>query len=152
MSFVHFLLRPQFDLHHLHQTCPNITFYYKLSKSQKKKILLQYWSFFFTISRSARSIVSFRIEIKIIWFVSNRSLFPTITYPERKFSLSLSAKSLFINCWVGGDWHFLIMGYWGCAAGWGHIFTAELTIMGSPFQAFLIEFTKMVSHFSGLWD
>ena len=36
--------------------------------------------------------------------------------------------------------HFLVIGYWGCAAGWGGIFTAGLTIMESPFQAFSIEF------------
>ena len=35
--------------------------------------------------------------------------------------------------------HSLVMGYWGCAAGWGHIFTTRLTIMGSPIQAFSIE-------------
>ena len=31
----------------------------------------------------------------------------------------------------GGGEHFLIRGYWGCAAaGWGRIFTTGLTIMG----------------------
>ena len=32
---------------------------------------------------------------------------------------------------VGG--HSLVMGYWGCVAGRGRIFTTRLTIMGSPF-------------------
>ena len=27
----------------------------------------------------------------------------------------------------------LIRGYWGCAAGWGRVFTARLTIMGLQF-------------------
>ena len=35
--------------------------------------------------------------------------------------------------------YLLVMGYWGCAAGWGCIFTSPLTIMGSSFQAFTIE-------------
>ena len=30
--------------------------------------------------------------------------------------------------------HFLIRGYWGCAAVWGRILTTGLTIMGSHFQ------------------
>ena len=37
----------------------------------------------------------------------------------------------------GGE--ILIMSYWGCAAGWGRIFTTRLTIMASSFQAFSIE-------------
>ena len=39
----------------------------------------------------------------------------------------------------GGGGHSLVMGYRGCAAGWGRIFTTRLTIMESPFQAFSIE-------------
>ena len=27
--------------------------------------------------------------------------------------------------------YFLVKGYWGCAAGWGRIFTTEFNIMGS---------------------
>ena len=33
-----------------------------------------------------------------------------------------------------GRGHFLIRGFWGCAAGWGRIFTTGLTIMRSHFQ------------------
>ena len=44
----------------------------------------------------------------------------------------------------------LVMGYWGCAAGWGRIFTTRLTITGSPFQAFSIELLEWGSTFSGL--
>ena len=33
----------------------------------------------------------------------------------------------------GGGGYFLIRGYWGCAAGWGRIFTTGLTIMGLHF-------------------
>ena len=29
----------------------------------------------------------------------------------------------------GGE-YFLLIGYWGCAAGWGHIFTIGLNIIG----------------------
>ena len=29
--------------------------------------------------------------------------------------------------------YFLVKGYWGCAAGWGRIFTTGLTIMGLQF-------------------
>ena len=39
------------------------------------------------------------------------------------------------------------MGYWGCAAGWGRIFTTRLTIMGSPFQAFSIELLEWCALF-----
>ena len=34
----------------------------------------------------------------------------------------------------GGGWHFLVTGLWGCAAGWGRIFTTGLIIMGLHFQ------------------
>ena len=34
----------------------------------------------------------------------------------------------------GGGGYFLLMDKWGCAAGWGHIFTAGLTIRGFDFQ------------------
>ena len=46
--------------------------------------------------------------------------------------------------------HSLVMGYWGCAAVWGHIFTTRLTIMESPFQAFSIELLEWGRTFSGL--
>ena len=45
----------------------------------------------------------------------------------------------------GGD--FLVMGYWGCAAGWGCIFTTGLTIMGSTFLGIFNRVTRMGSHF-----
>ena len=32
-----------------------------------------------------------------------------------------------------GGGYFPIRGYWGCAAGWGRIFTTGLTIMGLHF-------------------
>ena len=34
----------------------------------------------------------------------------------------------------GGGGYFLIRVKWGCAAEWGHIFMAGLTIMGSHFH------------------
>ena len=46
--------------------------------------------------------------------------------------------------------HSPVMGYWGCAAGWGRIFTTRLTIIGSPFQAFSIELLEWGRTFSGL--
>ena len=49
----------------------------------------------------------------------------------------------------GEGGHSLVMGYWGCAAGWGRIFMARLTIMGSPFQAFSIELLEWCHTFSG---
>ena len=33
----------------------------------------------------------------------------------------------------GGGGYFLVKGYWGCAAGWGRIFTTGLTILGLHF-------------------
>ena len=49
----------------------------------------------------------------------------------------------------GGGAYFLVMGYWGCATGWGHIFTTLLTIMGSSFQAFFNRVTRMGSQVFG---
>ena len=46
--------------------------------------------------------------------------------------------------------HSLVMGYWGCAAEWGRIFTTRLTIMELPFQAFSIELLEWGRTFSGL--
>ena len=45
--------------------------------------------------------------------------------------------------WGGGC--FLVMGHCRCATGWGRIFTTGLTIVGSPFQAFSIEFLDWVA-------
>ena len=51
----------------------------------------------------------------------------------------------------GGGWgHFLVMGYWGCASGCGHIFATGLTIVGSPFQTFSVELLEWGYTFSGL--
>ena len=50
--------------------------------------------------------------------------------------------SLFIST-IGG--YFLVIGYWGCAAGWGSIFMTGLTIMGCIF----IRVTRMGSHLLG---
>ena len=33
----------------------------------------------------------------------------------------------------GAEGYFLVKDYWGCAAGWGRIFTTGLTIMGLHF-------------------
>ena len=48
-----------------------------------------------------------------------------------------SAKVSDINHLVisrpGGGGVWIVIGYWGCAAGWGRIFTARLTIMRSSF-------------------
>ena len=33
----------------------------------------------------------------------------------------------------GGGYFLIVKGYWGCAAGWGRIFTTGLTIMGLHF-------------------
>ena len=41
---------------------------------------------------------------------------------------------------TGGGGYFLIRGKWGCATGWGRIFTTGLTIMGSPFSEFWGQF------------
>ena len=38
------------------------------------------------------------------------------------------------------------MGYWGCAAGWGRIFTAPLTFI---FSSIFNKATRMGSHFFG---
>ena len=34
---------------------------------------------------------------------------------------------------AGGGGYFLVVGLWGCAAGWGRIFMTGLTIMGLYF-------------------
>ena len=40
-------------------------------------------------------------------------------------------------------------GYWGCAAGWGRIFTTRLTIMGVTFLVELLEWGHTFSGFLG---
>ena len=37
------------------------------------------------------------------------------------------------QAWPGRGGYFLVKEYWGCAAGWGRIFTSGLTIMGLHF-------------------
>ena len=46
----------------------------------------------------------------------------------------------------GGGGYFLVKGYWGCAAGWGRIFTTGLTIMGLHFS----RVTRMGSQIFGI--
>ena len=50
----------------------------------------------------------------------------------------------------GGGWrpggYFLVKGYWGCAAGWGRIFTTGLIIMDCIFSGV----TRMGSHIFGI--
>ena len=43
--------------------------------------------------------------------------------------------------------YFLVKDYWGCAAGWGRIFTTRLTIMGLHFS----RVTKMGSQIFGIF-
>ena len=46
----------------------------------------------------------------------------------------------------GGGGYFLTRGLWGCAAGWGRIFTTGVTMMGSHIRIFL---GKTVPHILG---
>ena len=50
---------------------------------------------------------------------------------------------------TGGGGYFLIRGYWGCAAGWGRVFTAGLTIMGLHFWS---SYLNGIAHFRDFWD
>ena len=43
----------------------------------------------------------------------------------------LTRSEIFVS--VPGGGYFLVKDYWGCAAGWGRIFTSGLTIMGLHF-------------------
>ena len=46
--------------------------------------------------------------------------------------------------------YFLVKDYWGCATGWGHIFTTRLTIMGLHyFLVELLEWGRKLSGFLG---
>ena len=49
------------------------------------------------------------------------------------YSLTLCQTNIFIQTHKSGG-YFLVKDYWGCAAGWGRIFTTGLTIMGLHFQ------------------
>ena len=64
----------------------------------------------------------------------------------RKFWLNVSRRWCY---WKppSGDGYFL--GYWGCAAGWGRIFTTGLTIMGVAFSMELLEWCRTFSDFMG---
>ena len=48
---------------------------------------------------------------------------------------------------LGRGGYFLVKDYWGCAAGWGRIFTTRLTIMGYNFS----RVTRMGSQIFGLF-
>ena len=45
--------------------------------------------------------------------------------------------------------YFLLMGWWGCTAGWGCIFTNGLTIMGIAFSTELLQWGRTLSGFWG---
>ena len=60
---------------------------------------------------------------------------------ENRLSYSYRCASLLPPTPAGAR-RFPVMGYRGCATGWGRIFTTGLTTTGSPFQALLIEFLE----------
>ena len=68
------------------------------------------------------------------------------TNVKRRFTYFLLSK----HGGGGGGGHSLVMGYWGCAAGRGRIFTTRLTITGSLFQVFSIELLEWGRTFSEL--
>ena len=49
----------------------------------------------------------------------------------------------------GGGGYFLVKYYWGCAAGWGRIFTTGLTIIGFTILVELLKWGRKFSGFSG---
>ena len=61
---------------------------------------------------------------------------------ENRLSYSYRCASLPPPPTPAGARRFQVMGYRGCATGWGRIFTTGLTTTGSPFQALLIEFLE----------
>ena len=75
---------------------------------------------------------------------SSNLLFPQATPPPlphfealiKPISLiiGLTPDLLLANFPGGGGGYSLTRGYWGCAPGWGRIFTTGGTIMGSCFQ------------------
>lgn len=55
-----------------------------------------------------------------------------VPLPQHFQSILFSALKM-PSWWGGGGGYyldFLLIGYWGCAAEWGHIFMTELTLMG----------------------
>ena len=56
-------------------------------------------------------------------------------------------------CWsqLGGGGYSLTKGYWGCAAGWGRIFTTGGTIMDYNGAAFSTELLEWGPKFSDFW-
>ena len=56
----------------------------------------------------------------------------SVTFARDMETILPETNVLISNAPRGG--YSLIRGEWGCAAGWGRIFTTRLTIMGSRFQ------------------
>ena len=50
---------------------------------------------------------------------------------------------------AGGEGYSLVMSYWGCAAGWGRIFTNSTDFNGVAFSSIFNRITRMGSHFFG---
>ena len=102
--------------------------------------------------------VNFRVTVKSARHTSKGMWcgdLPLVVFTRRDFSLSVYSwmkSKLLLIVENRNPSHFLVMGYWGCAAEWGHIFTIELTVIGSPFQVFLIELLELGRTFKGLWD
>ena len=67
---------------------------------------------------------------------------------RRLYNKMIYSKEIIFLRRPGGG-HFLIRGEWGCAAGWGHIFTTGVTIMGLQFSIKLLVWGRTFSDFWG---
>ena len=76
-------------------------------------------------------------------FTRKNGDFGAISVTERSCSVPISKWSV-THRTGSAQGGVLIRGCWRCAAGWGRIFTTELTIMGSDFQW---SYRNGVSHF-----
>ena len=96
-------------------------------------------------SLGARAKVEYRHAVRLVHF-AQKSLADTLRlekliltkkglfcsrYPNISPSKRACKETKALGALLGRGGYFVIRGWWGCATGWGRIFTAGLTIMGS---------------------
>ena len=83
--------------------------------------------------------INFSFPCKAVCTPDEAMMYAPVVHYTKSVNLNTSRSMGF---WLNPreeEGFFLVIVYWGCAAGWGHIFTSSLTITGSPYQAFLTE-------------
>ena len=80
----------------------------------------------------------------------NHAALSTQPQPKSEILVTIYTSTIMPILWARGWGDSLVMGYWGCAAGWGRIFTTRLTKIGFAFSSIFNGVNRMWPHF--FWE